>query len=92
LDQYGAGELTLAVEEALDKAVPHPNAVRQALQRRREAQQKPPPVAVALPDDKRVKDLTVRPHGLDTYDQITPESQQANEAQTAAEAPEEAGK
>jgi hypothetical protein len=92
LDQYGASELTIAVEEALDKDVPHPNAVRQALQRRCEAQHKPPPIPVALPDDERVKDLTVKPHNLDADDQIKAENQQPGDAQTAAEPPEEEAK
>jgi hypothetical protein len=92
LDQYGVGELTLAVEEALDKDVPHPNAVRQALQRRLETQQKPPPIAVALPDDKRVRDLIVKPHGLNAYDHITPQNQPADGVQAAAERPEEEAK
>ena len=87
LDQYGASELTIAVEEALDKDVPHPNAVRQVLQRRCETQHKPPPIPVALPDDKRVKDLTVKPHNLDAYDQIKAENQQTDDAQTADEQP-----
>jgi len=29
-------------------------------------------VAVALPDDQRVRDLVVRPHKLDDYDQLQP--------------------
>lgn len=70
LDQYGATELTIAVQEALDKEVPHPSAVRQALQRRREARDEPPPIPIALPNDKRVKNLLVKPHALDAYDQI----------------------
>ena len=43
-----------------------PNAVRQVLQKRLE----PPPIAIPLPDDKRVKDLNVKTHALQGYDQI----------------------
>ena len=36
LDRYGAAELQAAILEALERDVPHPNAVRLALERRRE--------------------------------------------------------
>jgi transposase len=70
LDHYGAAELEAAIAEALAREVPHPNAVRLALERRREQREQAPPVAVALPDDQRVRDLVVRPHPLDDYDQL----------------------
>ena len=70
LDHYGAAELEAAIGEALAREVPHPNAVRLALERRREQRDQAPPVAVALPDDQRVRDLVVRPHKLDDYDQL----------------------
>ena len=38
--------------------------------RRREQRHQPPPLAVDLPADKRVRDLVVRPHSLDDYDQL----------------------
>jgi hypothetical protein len=68
LDRYGAEALQLALDEALARGVPHPHAVRQVLERRRREQHAPPPVAVALPDDPRVRGLVVTPHRLDTYD------------------------
>jgi hypothetical protein len=36
LHRYGSAELRIAIREALDGGVPHPNAVRLALERRRE--------------------------------------------------------
>lgn len=78
LDQYGADELEIAVQAALEKQVPHPNAVRQTLQKRREARLQPPPLAVPLPDDPRVRDLNVKPHALTAYDQINATETQAN--------------
>ena len=51
--------------------VPHPNAVRLALERRREA---PPPAATGgdhLPEHVHSRDTPVRPHRLDPYDQLT---------------------
>jgi transposase len=70
LDRYGAAELQAGIAEALSRDVPHPNAVRLALERRREQRDQPPPLPVALPADKRVRDLVVSPHKLDDYDQL----------------------
>jgi hypothetical protein len=70
LARYGAEELEVAIGEALERGVPHPNAVRLSLERRREQRDQAPPVAVALPEDRRVRDLVVRPHKLDGYDQL----------------------
>lgn len=76
LDRYGAVELEAAIGEALSRGVPHPNAVRLSLERRREQREQAPPLAVTLPDDQRVRNLVVRPHELDDYDQLqlTPEA------------------
>lgn len=70
LDRYGAAELQAAINEALAQDVPHPNAVRLALERRREQRQQQPPIAVMLPEHIRIRDTTVRPHQLDVYDQL----------------------
>lgn len=77
LDSYGAAELEAAIQEALQRAVPHPNAVRLSLQRRREQRNQPPPLAITLPDKAQVRNLVVRPHALNGYDQL--------ESQTPAE-------
>lgn len=70
LDDYGAGELEHAIAEALDHGVPHPNAVRQVLERRREQRDQPPPLAVVLPDNDKVRNMSVRTASLAPYDQI----------------------
>lgn len=67
LDRYGADELGAAVDEALARGVPHPNAVRLALERRREA---PPPLGVPLPAHLKTRDVTVRAHPLAGYDRL----------------------
>jgi transposase len=67
---YGAAELQEAILEALERDVPHPNAVRLILERRREKRQEPPPIAVALPEHVRVRDAPVVSHRLDTYDKL----------------------
>jgi transposase len=70
LDRYGAAELQAAIDEALARSVPHPHAVRLALQRRREARDEPPPLPMPLSADQRLRELVVRPHPLDGYDQL----------------------
>jgi hypothetical protein len=70
LERYGAAELEAAIAEALARNVPHPHAVRLALEHRREQREQPPPIAIALPDDQRVRDVVVTPHPLDAYDQL----------------------
>jgi hypothetical protein len=68
LDQYGAAELEVAIEEAVRKEVFHPHAVRHVLEQRRRQRDQPPPLSVELPDDPRVRDLVVKPHPLESYD------------------------
>jgi len=80
LDRYGASELEAAIAEALARDVPHPNAVRLALQRLREQRDQPPPLPITLPADKRVRDLVVRPHKLDDYDQLQAQQENTDDA------------
>ncbi len=70
LDRYDAAAVQAAVLEALERDVPHPNAVRFALERRRERQGGDPPVAIVPPAHVRDRDAPVRPHALETYDQL----------------------
>jgi len=71
LDRYGASELRAGIEEALARQVPHPNAVRLALERRRETTDRPPPVEISLPEHVQRRDTPVRPHRLEPYDRLT---------------------
>ena len=70
LARYGAAELQAAITEALVRDVPHPNAVRLVLERRREERHQPPPIAVILPEHVRAMDRPVTSHSLDTYDKL----------------------
>jgi transposase len=70
LDDYGAAELEVAIIEALSRKVPHPNAVRISLERRREKREQLPLVHLELPQDERVLELQVRPHDLGDYDKL----------------------
>ncbi len=71
LDRYGITELQAAIQEALHRGVPHPNAVRLALERRREARDLPPPVEITLSRHAQSRDVPVQPHRLESYDQLT---------------------
>jgi transposase len=68
LERYGAAALQLAILEALQRDVPHPNAVRLALERAREDSGQPPPVALVLPEHVARRDAPVQPHALRSYD------------------------
>jgi hypothetical protein len=62
--------LECAIHEALASGVPHPNAVRQVLERRREQRDLPPPLTLTLPDNDRARNIVVRPASLARYDQL----------------------
>ncbi len=70
LDRYGAAELQAAIIDALAKGVPHHNAVRQVLERRRDDRGRAPPVAVILPAHVQARDRVVRTGSLDVYDKL----------------------
>jgi transposase len=70
LDRYGASELQSAIAEVLQRQVPHPEAVRQALERRREQRNQPPPIPIPLPPNSKAKNTVVRPGSLADYDQL----------------------
>jgi len=70
LDRASAADLQAAILEALERDVPHPNAVRLALERRREQHGDAPPIALVLPAHVQARDAPVRPHALEPYDQL----------------------
>ena len=70
LERYGVAELKVAIDDALARDVPHPNAVRLALERRRQVLAVPPPLAVALPEQVKQRDIPVQPHDLAGYDAL----------------------
>ncbi len=70
LDRNSAADLQAAILEALERDVPHPNAVRLALERLREQRGQAPQVDLALPEHVQRRDAPVQPHALETYDQL----------------------
>jgi hypothetical protein len=73
LDLHGARAVDAALGGALQAQSPHLPAVRQLLEQARHAQSQPPPIAVPLPEDPRLRDIVVHPHALITYDHIRTE-------------------
>ncbi len=70
LERFGAAAVQAAILEALERDVPHPNAVRLALERQREQLGDAPPVALVLPAHVQARDVPVQPHALEPYDQL----------------------
>lgn len=67
---YGADEVVAALTEAIERGTPSVGSVRFLLERRRRAAQRPVPIGIELPDDPRIRNLTVRPHALASYDEL----------------------
>ena len=80
LDDYGAAELECAITEALKNDVPHPNSVRQVLERRREQRDLPPPLALTLPDNDKARNIVVRAASLARYDQLDTDTNDTEQA------------
>lgn len=68
LDDYGSSILNDAMHDALTRGVPHPNAVRQSLQRLLDERKQLPQVNHVVSLNKRVNELVVKPHSLSDYD------------------------
>jgi hypothetical protein len=79
LERYGASALQAAIGEALQRDVPHPNAVRLVLERAREGQGLPPPTALCLSAEVARRDAPVRAHELASYDRIVQAAQHHEE-------------
>jgi transposase len=66
LDQYGVAALRCAVREALERNTPRASSVAFLLRR----QHRPAPPALDLSRHPEVQTLDVRPHNLETYDEL----------------------
>ena len=80
LDSHGAQALEAAIAAALAEDAAHLSAVRHFIDSHAHARGQRPPIAVALPDDPRLQNLSVRVQPLTDYDRLT---QQSNAEGTA---------
>ncbi|HET9736470.1 MAG TPA: IS21 family transposase [Burkholderiales bacterium] len=71
LDEYGAGELRTVVDEALARDTPRLSSVSFLLGRRRRAAKTRPPLPVDLSRRPDLKDLYVKPHLAEIYDELS---------------------
>jgi transposase len=71
LDDYGASELRVAVDEALARGTPHVGSIVFLLARRRRVGQRRLTPTVDLSRRPDLKDLYVKPHSPETYDELT---------------------
>jgi len=74
LDVHGAAAVDAALTETLQRGAVSAEAVAHVLDQRARARKAPPPIAVVLPDDPRVRDLRVTPHALSHYDALSLET------------------
>ncbi len=71
LDDYGPQELSAAVALALTRDALGAGSVSHILETRRRQRGHPPPVPMILPDRPGVRDLTITPHRLESYDALS---------------------
>jgi transposase len=74
LDVHGATALEAALAAALGEDATHLPAVRHFIDLHRAQRGQSPPIPVTLPDDPRVRALTVRPHNLADYESLSRET------------------
>ncbi len=73
LDTHGAQALEAAIAAALAEDAAHLGAVRHFIDAQAHARGQRPPIAVSLPNDRRLQDLSVRAQPLSDYEQLTKE-------------------
>jgi hypothetical protein len=71
LNTHGAQALQAAIAAALAEDTAHLGAVRHFIDHHAHARGQRPPIAVPLPKDPRLQDLSVRPQALSDYEQLT---------------------
>ena len=79
LNAHGPAALERAIAAALDADAAYLGGVRHFIDQHRKDADKPPPLALDLPDDPRLRTLSVRPHDLADYDRLNDPSDSGNE-------------
>jgi len=84
LEDYGPQELTAAVEIALARDAMGAGSISHILETRRRRRGAPLPVPMILPDRPGVRDLTITPHRLESYDDLSRPDASDHAADTTA--------
>ena len=79
LNAHGPAALERAIAAALQSDAAYLGGVRHFIDQHRKDSDKPPPLALDLPDDPRLRSLSVRPHDLADYDRLNDESVSGDE-------------
>ena len=74
LNAHGPAALERAIAAALQSDATYLGGVRHFIDQHRKESDKPPPLALDLPDDPRLRTLSVRPHDLADYDHVHDQS------------------
>lgn len=75
LDEYGADELSKAVDQINERKLSAPSAVAQILEQERRKQRIKPPIKTTITNDPRVRDMHVTPHKLEHYDDLAKDNE-----------------
>jgi transposase len=84
LDTHAAAALEAAIQAALGEDATHLAAVRHFIDLQQAQRGQPPPVPITLPDDPRVRTLSVRTHNLADYDSLSKENLDGSLRETVA--------
>ena len=79
LNAHGPAALERAIAAALQSDAAYLGGVRHFIDQHRKDSDQPPPLALDLPDDPRLRTLSVRPHDLADYDRLHDESNSGDE-------------
>ena len=82
LNAHGPVALERAIAAALQSDAAYLGGVRHFIDQHRKESNKPPPLPLALPDDPRLRTLSVRPHDLADYDRLHDPSNSGDEEQS----------
>jgi len=86
LNEYGAVRLEQAIREALTASTLSHHAIRNILERTRRQAGEPPAIQAHLPDDPRIRNLTVPHRNLDSYDALMGGTKDGGESESNNEA------
>ncbi len=79
IDDYGKEAVRNAIIEATEKRMPRATTVAQILHQQSEKSKEPPKIPLILPANRGIENVTVTPHDLASYDELTEKEQDNDE-------------